>query len=288
MFQWFLLPTSIFLVCRWQYDVLQTQSIKNSTDINITSSDNSAADLAVYFGLALEMVYAIVIPLVLGQLFSGQKKLRNEECFLRFPKYLKTFLFAVASLLSAYLSQISLYNYNNKNAVLLSLLPQCLHWATYLLLRFSAFLLSGSLMESLTMKYYCTKEENIVVETLSCLKDHHQIISNAGPFLLFTMSVDSLLVMLYSFMVYMAWTYSLYFYIVYFMFLDINVIFSLIYICVSCDHYCNALKSLLVPLRYKNKLADKNQKNYLNVKNKYFHLQGCKVQRRYKRSEPCG
>jgi hypothetical protein len=274
MFQWFLLPTSIFLVCRWQYTVLQTQTIKNSTEINITSSDNSAADLAVYFGLALEMVYAIVIPLVLGQLFSGQKKLRNEECYLRFPKYLKTFLFAVASLLSAYLSQISLYNYNNKNAVLLSLLPQCLHWATYLLLRFSAFLLSGSLMESLTMKYYCTKEENIVVETLCCLKDHHQIISNAGPFLLFTMSVDSLLVMLYSFMVYMAWTYSLYFYIVYFMFLDINVIFFLIFICVSCDHYCNALKSLLVPLRYKNKLADKNQKNYLSVKIQVFPSAG--------------
>jgi hypothetical protein len=150
--------------------VLQTQTIKNSTEINITSSDNSAADLAVYFGLALEMVYAFVIPLALGQLFNGQKKLRNGECFIQFPKYRKTFLFAVASLLSAYLSQISLYNYNNKNAVLLSLLPQCLHWATYLLLRFSAFFLCGSLMESLTTKYYCTKEENIAVETLRCLK----------------------------------------------------------------------------------------------------------------------
>jgi len=274
MFQWFVLPTSIFYVCGWQYSILRAEATKNTTALNITTSDNSAADLALYFGFAFELVYIFFTPLALGQMFSGQEKIRKSECFVQFPKYMKTLLLATVALLLSYLVKISFEGHHNKYTVLLSLLPRCLHWSRYWFIRFSAFLLIGSVLEGLTKKNLSSKEETIVVDTRRCLKDHHQLTFSAGPFLLFTMSVDSLLVMLYSFMVYMAWTYSFYYFMLHFLFMDINVIFSLVYICISCEHYCNALKSLLIPLRYSNKLQMivflKSVLNIRSTSNKLF------------------
>ena len=120
----------------------------------------------------------------------------------------------------------------------------------YVFLTFSAYFLSGSIISVLMNK--CMKANKIVLigEVKSCLKYYNCVRSKLGPLLLIFMSIDSLLVMLNTFMSYLACSPKYYVYMITYILWTLNGMLSLIYICVLCDACFNTLKGLLIPIRY--------------------------------------
>jgi hypothetical protein len=137
----------------------------------------------------------------------------------------------------------------NTNVIIFYILPMVLKSVVYLFLKCSALSLLGILMTQVADKCIQPDKATIIDKAKSCINYHNTLVSNAGPFLVYFMTVNSLLVMLNSFMMYLSCAPSSISYFIYFALTDINGILSLIYVCVVCDDEFNAVRALLIPLR---------------------------------------
>ncbi len=254
LFQWFLVPSILFWFCFWQRGNVQqrAQTQANVTTTNLTSSDLSITNVAAYSRLALEVLSIFFTPLVLGRIFNGQKKFSGSESYFHFPKFIWILVLAMTSQLAAYainITSLAIQLLRHSNTTYLFVLPYALHWTNYLFLRYSALLLAGSLMDKVTQECKKANGTSIISKAKSCLKAHYLL---SGPLFLVLMSIDSLFLMVDSFMSYMAWTYSFYMFMFIYLFLFLNEMFALIYTCITCDKYLSAVNGLLVPLRCSN------------------------------------
>ncbi len=222
---------------------------------NITNVDKNALDLAQKTSLSLEIASIVMAPLTLGRLFHGQKKNVKNDCPAQAHAYYWILIVAMASQLAAYswdmiMSSSKLVTQVDfTNIMFLCLLPNGIHWGNYLFLKFLVLFLPVTLMTKLTSKCLNAAEATIVTEAKSCILEYSCLKSNIGPLLLTVTSIDSLFVMLYSFVGYMALTLQDYVALTVFVLFDLNGILSLFYICFHCDQCFNAMQNLLSPLR---------------------------------------
>jgi len=227
-------------------------AVYNVTSINKTSSDGNALMTAITAASVFEFAFMCCTPITMGILMKGlqKKETYKGSKFIWFP------VVAISSQAAGYLALISPLSFSllpvigSSNVFLLFILPTLIIYVVYLFLKFSSLSLIGILLrESVTDR--CTSPDKAVItyDTKSCLKFHNIMVSNSGLFLLFSMTIDSLLVMLNSFMMYLSYSTNNISFFIYFLFTNINEILSLIYVCATCDDYFNAMKALLVPLR---------------------------------------
>ena len=234
--------------------VLQTNE-NNSTSSNFTNSDATAFNLAFFTSIGLELLTIAIIPLILWKMFKGQEHLLNNEEKIPFPYFLPILILAKVFLLAgdSVMIVFSCYAHAQQNEISYSLiiagLLKGLHCFIYILLTFSALFISESLMAKLMLKCSNTDASEFVTEVKRCLQDYNVLRSNLGPMLLMFMSIDSLLVMLNSFMIYLACRPNYFVYFTVFVFWNLNGMLSLIYICIFCDDCYSSVKCLLVPIR---------------------------------------
>ena len=253
LFQWFLLPSTLFWVCFWQYNVQNVRTQVNGTITNVTIRETSVQNVAFFSGMTLEALSILLSPLLSGRILNGQKKIVGGECCINFPDYGWMIVLAITSQLTCYamfIFPMAIRLVKSSKTKLLFVLPFAIHWANYLLLRSSALLLAGCLMDKVAQKCTTANRARINAEAKSCLKAHQQLSSSLGPLLLVFVSIDSLYLTVYSFMIYMTWTYSAYTTMFNYIFMCFNAGLALIYICISCDKYLNSMEVLLEPLRY--------------------------------------
>ena len=86
--------------------------------------------------------------------------------------------------------------------VVLNILSMCTHWVNYMIVRWAALFLIAYLTIHLMEKCSNADKKSIVEDVASCLRDYGILKSNIGPLLLVFMFIDSILVMLNSFMIY--------------------------------------------------------------------------------------
>ena len=252
------IPLTIYNVCKLQLNALvpNASSSSNLTARKLTGRDEEIFIIAATTGYSLEVLTIGCIPVVLGNLFKGYEKIPKTGSGIPCSKNLWMLFLALISLLVGYAAMIffscarrvQMYGYTN--TLLLNALPNCIHCGTYIFTKSSALLVSGSLITKLINKCLKSDENTIVADVKSCMKDYNFLRKNMGPLLLIFMFSDSLLVMSNSFMMYMACSTKFYNFMVTYIFWDLSEIFSLIFICILCDECNNALKFLLIPLRY--------------------------------------
>jgi ABC-type multidrug transport system fused ATPase/permease subunit len=231
------------------------QTAGNSSLENITSVDEKAIYLAKKTSLSLEIASIVMAPLTLGRLFHGQKKNVENYCPAQAHAYYWILIVAMASQLAAYSwnmimsSSKLVQQVGFTNTMFLFLLPYGIHWGNYLFLKFLVLFLPVTLMTKLTRKCLNAAEATIATDSRTCILEYRCLKSNIGPLLLTFTSIDSLFVMLYSFVGYMAMTFQDYVFLLVFVLFDLNGILSLFYICFHCDQCFNAMQNLLSPLR---------------------------------------
>lgn len=269
LLQWFAFPVVFIFFCQWQIKVFLQETAGSNSTQNMTSNNRNAIDLAGYSSLTLEMVSIFMAPITLGRLFDSQKNVAKNKCLPLVHKHFWILTLAIGSQLAAYTLNMSLACFSRfpllglRNIIIFNLLPNTTFWGSYLFLRFSTLFLPVTLLTALTDKCLNADEAALVDEVKICLRDYSCLKSNIGSLLLIFMSIDSLFVMLNSFMSYMALTLESYAHLVVFILLDMAGILSLIYICLHCDQCFKAMKSLLIPLRY-------IIKNIVSFKKHYF------------------
>ena len=218
---WLVIPSTLYMVCYWIFNVYVLEPVE--TNGNYSSKSNSTSNtvnfysIASYTGLSLELISVACTPLILGSIFSSSTEFLTNESFTPISKFVMVLCLAKLFLLGGY-----------------SLL----------------IFFSGSIISVLMNK--CMKANKIVLigEVKSCLKYYNCVRSKLGPLLLIFMSIDSLLVMLNTFMSYLACSPKYYVYMITYILWTLNGMLSLIYICVLCDACFNTLKGLLIPIRY--------------------------------------
>ncbi len=247
---WFFTPTTILLVGASQLTALQSVFANIST-VNTTSNDGIALMTASYVALALEFISSFFTPITMGILM---KELEKSEKIHHCPHVWILFITVstqaigyCASFLPLSVRMMSLLG--STNVIVLYILPTVLHSVVYLFLKFSALSLLGILMTQVAYKCIQPDKATIIDKAKSCINYHNTLVSNAGPLLAYFMAVNSLLVMLNSFMMYLSCSPSSISFFIYFALTDINGILSLIYVCVVCDDEFNAVRALLLPLR---------------------------------------
>ena len=257
---WLVIPSTLYMVCYWIFNVYVLEPVE--TNGNYSSKSNSTSNtvnfysIASYTGLSLELISVACTPLILGSIFSSSTEFLTNESFTPISKFVmvlclaKLFLLGGYSLLIFFACYIDAQQYGLLYVILLYGIPKSYHCMNYVFLTFSAYFLSGSIISVLMNK--CMKANKIVLigEVKSCLKYYNCVRSKLGPLLLIFMSIDSLLVMLNTFMSYLACSPKYYVYMITFILWTLNGMLSLIYICVLCDACFNTLKGLLIPIRY--------------------------------------
>ena len=257
---WFALPSFCFVIGLLQSEVIPSQDQGNTTTLalNITkpkfNSMYFALSLASYTTLSLERFAVLCSPVTLSVMFNGWKRISPKDGCLQLSRVFLVLLLAAGSHLAACSLSITLYcstlakQQGVWNAVVFGLAVGT-HAANYLLMRVSNLFLSGCLMKKLTIKCLKADEQDAIVEARSCLEDYNRLRLNLGPMLLVFMSIDSLLVMLNSFMVYLFLTRTFTPHLFVYVLFDLNALLSLMYICVLCDECSSAMRALLIPLR---------------------------------------
>ena len=250
---WFVIPSTFFSVGHW-LSITEYQRERNSTaENNITSKYHYELYLKIasFLSLLMELIAALCIPMTLGRLFNDQKYRSIRGCSVLDSCFLLILLLAAMFQLAAYsINIMKLYQFGFiKN--ILNILSMCTHWVNYMIVRWAALFLIAYLTIHLMEKCSNADKKSIVEDVASCLRDYGILKSNIGPLLLVFMFIDSILVMLNSFMIYGTYNAegNISEFLPVFVLHDLNVIVSLIYICVLCNKCSNAVKSLLIPLR---------------------------------------
>ncbi len=226
----------------------------NTTSNGTTRNAHNAIAKAIFAGMLLDLLTVFFSPLILGQMFQGSARISGERnntihkfVWISFVTILSQFtsflIFAITSITNVMQLFDSVYILCLEIGALSAL---CFN---YLFIKFATLFLLGTIMNNFITKCFNADSLDIAADVKSCLTEFLLKISNAGPILLILLAIDSLLVMLYSFMIYLTYSTGSYIYMLCFVLSDVHVICSLIYICILCDDCSTALKTLLIPLR---------------------------------------
>jgi hypothetical protein len=192
-------------------------------------------------------------PLALGQMFTGLGNILSTGGFTT-PKLMWIAIIGISSQLISLMIGIfvhattKMWLYGSLS-IFFDVIGILTFSSNYLFIKFSTLFLLGTLMNRSVTKYLTVDKHDTATEVKSCLKNFHLLVSNVGPLLLIIIAIDSLLVMLNSFMIYLTYSTQLYLVMLGFVLSDVHVICSLIYTCILCDDFSTALKALLIPLR---------------------------------------
>jgi hypothetical protein len=249
------MPTTVYYVCNLQSQALQLQAETNvSTSYNTASKAFNAIALSIYVSLLLYLLAMFCFPLALGQMFTGLENILSTGGFTT-PKLMWIAILGISSQLIALIISIfvhattQMWLYGSLSLIFFDVIGTLTFSSNYLFIKFSTLFLLGTLMNTSVTKYLNVDKHYTAKEAKSCLKNFHLLVSNVGPLLLIIIAIDSLLVMLNSFMIYLTYSTQLYLFMLGFVLSDVHVICSLIYTCILCDDFSTALKALLIPLR---------------------------------------
>ena len=237
-----------------------TTATTNTTDSlqpNSTApTDPTVVNVAWLTALAVQLVTFICTPLIFGQLFDGTKKITLTSDSLPIPRlphllllgFLVGFPGYCLVCYSSFLYAVPTDGYTM--AVLLCLIPYGLFTLQSMIVKYSAYLTFGSFMTKFMNQCLAVSSNaSTLDDARACVATYHSLRSRMGVFLLFFVSIESLYVMVNSFMVYIAYAINNFSYLFLYSIYCLSAALLLMYICCLCEECSDTLKVILIPLR---------------------------------------
>ncbi len=138
------------------------------------------------------------------------------------------------------------------------LIPNVLFTLQYIIVGYSTLLVAGSFMTRFIEKCECAHQSpTILVDSKDCVASYKILRTRMGMVLLLMMTKYSLYVMANTFMTYLLYEFSALYgvwMVILFGLLSVMAVLILTYLCLLCEDSTEALRSLLVPLRCRQKI----------------------------------
>lgn len=256
---WMLMPVAIQIMCR---QLLQQIPSTNVTEPSVNLSANAVSffHIASFSYTILQYICLAVGPPALAFMFDvyqkclmgiGSQKADDTKASECVSLLVCSTIFLAGSSVAMILDNFNIYIrfFGYFYAILLFGLPALLQVFFFLFVNFQLNFLAGSVMTSFTKKCSSIQDTPLGVHVKNCLRNYNLLQSGLAPLLLILISLDTLLLMLNAFMMYMGFSYHFYLHAAMFTSGSLSGILYLIYICLLCDKCFAALNSLLIPLR---------------------------------------
>jgi hypothetical protein len=197
-------------------------------------------------------------------LFAGTQKIQRSSYSMPMPRYSYLLILAYLAGMPAFYDDwiISYTIYapyvGYQRSIFQFLIPNGLFTLQYIIVGYSTLLVAGSFMTRFIEKCECAHQSpTILVDSKCCVASYQILRTRMGMLLLLMMTKYSLYVMADTFMTYLLYEFSALYgvwMVILYGLLSVMAVLILTYLCMLCEDCTEALRSLLVPLRCRQKI----------------------------------